>query len=1073
MFFSFFGHRKEEQPAKPSVTNDFHFVITGHSKLNDEALEAIKRKLLIRTQAEGEALFDDVGERIDGNAAAENEPSLYEKFCQQTHCAWALQLQLQNERGDVPVFEDWARFAPQATWGTIQKLGERLANDLAMLDDARKTLTVPDIVLAGLAESDIHALRLSPDGSLSLDIEQRGIPGEKDFTFKVTVRREDRAVFGTLEGMLFKRSRTTHLLSPSIFMALDAVSNCNSVSVSASAEQNDRRIAFASASEILRATGIPGAASAAGRMRLLTANQLSIELDPETGEIQPVILRPEYKAEGEERKFKSLLTPRQTRDLRILVSKSKTLPKTFSLGNGTYLLLTREVRSVLSVIAEKSKGSPKERAAFAANPRKALLDVLENDSTSGQAADWEDRLGRVFFETPEFLSQRVSAFGPWSPKHCGFVTPIKTNWFGDGEAHYVMTIAGKPFPVTTESVKSLLKKIDEARRCGNSHVAFEGTEFEIDEIDIEALKSFLEEVSPAAEVQPDEALRDRDDENERPEKKDKKQDENSVPEVRFGPIISDNIEQLNYLAEIKPRPAYSPEVAGFAPGFALLPHQREALDWLQDLWQRGIPGALLADDMGLGKTFQCLSFLKWIADHQGRAEGDDPAPALVVAPAGLVRNWVQEAKSYFDGSFPPPLVLTSQHAKELLSRPVSERKTEIESHTWAVASYETMRDKIELFLGIQWGLIVFDEAQRIKTPTALLTETAKSLKSNFVLALTGTPVENSLTDLWSILDAVVPGCMGSLAEFSTRFVRCENPLEAGRTLHKWLTGDFPTKDKTPVKLMLRRLKTERLKALPEKEVHVLPVSMPPEQHNAYSEALRLKKSGKKGDALRALHQLASISLLPEVIDDDLEITDDVIRSSARLTAFFQILDDIKAKGEKAIVFVNRLAVLHAIARAIRVRYGLEELPDAIYGSMSGPARQAVVNRFQNSAPGFDVLVLSIRAASTGITLTAANHVIHLERWWNPAVEDQASDRVYRIGQKAPKVFVHIPLAVYDGTNVASDSSFDAILDRFLTNKREMSRNVLMPTYSDADEAELMKAVFGQADDSRASEATTL
>ena len=104
MFFSFFGHRKEEQPAKPSVTNDFHFVITGHSKLNDEALEAIKRKLLIRTQAEGEALFDDVGERIDGNAAAENEPSLYEKFCQQTHCAWALQLQLQNERGDVPVF---------------------------------------------------------------------------------------------------------------------------------------------------------------------------------------------------------------------------------------------------------------------------------------------------------------------------------------------------------------------------------------------------------------------------------------------------------------------------------------------------------------------------------------------------------------------------------------------------------------------------------------------------------------------------------------------------------------------------------------------------------------------------------------------------------------------------------------------------------------------------------------------------------------------------------------------------------------------------------------------------------
>ena len=132
-----------------------------------------------------------------------------------------------------------------------------------------------------------------------------------------------------------------------------------------------------------------------------------------------------------------------------------------------------------------------------------------------------------------------------------------------------------------------------------------------------------------------------------------------------------------------------------------------------------------------------------------------------------------------------------------------------------------------------------------------------------------------------------------------------------------------------------------------------------------------------------------------------------------------------------------------------------------------------MNRFQNSVLGFNVHVFSIRAACSDIALTAANHVIHLERWRNPAVEDQDSARIYRIGQKAPKVFVHIPLAVYDGTNLASDSAFDAILDRFLTNKRHMSRNVLMPTYSDADEAELMKAVFGQSDDSSASEATSL
>lgn len=1062
MFFPFFGRRDAKDDAKPKSASEFRFVIAGRSQLSAEALSDLKRKLCIRNEAETEANLDDLNEKQEADVGLDGGASLYQKFCLQTHCPWALRIKLENSRGESPAFEDWSTFAPKETWGTIQKFDELLADELASLDDSRKTLTVPDIVLAGLTESDIAALRLSPDGSLSLDIEPRGIPGEKDFKYTVNIRREDRTVFGKPEGILFKRARTTQLFSPAIFMALDAILNCNAAAASESSEENDRKIAWGTTADILRSSGIPGVSSAAGRMRILTASQLSIELDPETGDIQPVILRPEYKSEGEDRKFKSLLTSRQTRDLRTLVRSSKTLPKTFSLGNDAYLLLTDEVRSVLSVVAQKSKGSPKEKAAFVANPRRAILDALEKSADQRENDAWEERLGQIFFETPEFLSQRVSAFGPWSPKHCAFVTPIKTNWFGDGESHYVMSIAGKPFPVTVESIRTLLKKIEEAQRSGNSHVAFEGSEFEIDEIDIQALEGFIDEVSSASEAEkPDEAKRARDEKIEKAEesREPKIEDEAPLPEVRFGPIISDNLEQLSYFAEIKPRRAYPPSVGGFAPGYSLLPHQREALDWLQDLWRRGIPGALLADDMGLGKTFQCLAFLKWIADNQGRAEGDEAAPALIVAPAGLVGNWVQEAKKYFEAGFPAPLVLSSSRARELLSRPLSERKTEIENYTWVITSYETMRDKIELFISIQWGLVVFDEAQRIKTPTALLTETAKSLKSNFVLALTGTPVENSLTDLWSILDAVVPGFMGSLADFSSRFVRCDDPIEAGRTLHNWLTGNYPT-DEKPVQLMLRRLKTERLKALPLKQIDVLPVSMPLEQREAYTNALRLKKSGKKGDALRALHQLASISLVPQAIDDDLELTDDVIRNSARLTAFFRILDEIKARGEKAIVFVNRIAVLHAVARAIRIRYGLEKLPDVIYGSMKASVRQAVVNRFQNGAPGFDVLVLSIRAASTGITLTAANHVIHLERWWNPAVEDQASDRVYRIGQKAPKVFIHIPLAVFDSSGVSTDGAFDAILDQFLARKRELSRNVLIPTYGEADEKALMDAVFG-------------
>lgn len=407
----------------------------------------------------------------------------------------------------------------------------------------------------------------------------------------------------------------------------------------------------------------------------------------------------------------------------------------------------------------------------------------------------------------------------------------------------------------------------------------------------------------------------------------------------------------------------------------------------------------------------------------------------------------------------------------MIGLPFSVRKERIEKEAWVITSYETMRDKIELFGNIRWGLVVFDEAQRIKTPISLVTECAKSLKQNFVLALTGTPVENSLTDLWSILDAVVPGFMGTLSDFNAKYVKADDPIKSGRTLHELLTGQYEAAGE-PVRLMMRRVKRDCLSALPTKRTEVRAKTMPPEQREAYREAAagrRLSKSGAapvkgKGSGLQKLQALMNVSLLPDPIDKGLELTDDVISRSGRLQALFEILDDIHAKNEKVIIFVNRVSVIGAVARAIQRRYNLTSIPETIEGSMLPKARQRVVNRFQTAPAGFDALVLSIRAASTGITLTAANHVIHLERWWNPAVEDQASDRVYRIGQKASEVVIHIPQAVFDVNAPESDRSFDAILERFLNKKREMSRSVLVPAVGENDEEELAQTVLEAAED---------
>lgn len=1051
---------REPKSATTETPRSASYRCFGRERLTSVEQGDLKRRLLIQLEREIEEEVDSTDEN---DVPINEESALLRTFYEGTACPWTMQLQCVGRDGVPLDFADWARQGPVEALTVLRRFATWADEGFAKWDEETKTLAVPDLLLAQLSESEIGSLRLFPTRTVSLEIQRTGVGGDADCHLK-PILRTDRILYSyELEGILLKRSRATQFLPPVLFMALDGIERWNA---STHLAEDERKVAWARLSDLFRASNLPPLQDVAGHMRLISASQLSIELDPVTGDFRPYLLRPEYKEEGEERRYRPLLTAQQAKDFNVWVKSSLKLPKSFSLGNSTYLVLNPEARVVLDVIAKEARGTPAERAIFVANPRRAVLRALEGQGVVN--ADWSERLGQIFFETPDFLSKRVDAFGPWHPKSCAFVKPIKTNWFDDGDDHFMMTIAGRPTSVTEKEVRQLLAKIRRAEERGDSHITFKDEEFEVAEIDREALELFLSRIAP--EKKEEKSKKDSGDDSEKSGKSGKIEAEHDEV-VRFGPIITDNLKQLGYFAKINPRPDWRAPVKGFVNGISLYEHQQHAVEWLQDLWRRGIPGALLADDMGLGKTLQCLAFLKWIEDCQKEGDTEDAAPALIVAPTGLVMNWKQEAANYFGGNLPAPLVLTGREAGKMIGLPFSVRKERIEKEAWVITSYETMRDKIELFGNIRWGLVVFDEAQRIKTPISLVTECAKSLKQNFVLALTGTPVENSLTDLWSILDAVVPGFMGTLSDFNAKYVKADNPNESGRTLHELLTGQYEAAGE-PVRLMMRRVKRDCLSALPAKRTEVRAKTMPPEQREAYREAAagrRLSKSGAapvkgKGSGLQKLQALMNVSLLPDPIDKGLELTDDVISRSGRLQALFEILDDIHAKNEKVIIFVNRVSVIGAVARAIQRRYNLTSIPETIEGSMLPKARQRVVNRFQTAPAGFDALVLSIRAASTGITLTAANHVIHLERWWNPAVEDQASDRVYRIGQKASEVVIHIPQAVFDVNAPESDRSFDAILEQFLNRKRVLSRSVLVPAVGENDEEELAQAVLEAAED---------
>ena len=451
----------------------------------------------------------------------------------------------------------------------------------------------------------------------------------------------------------------------------------------------------------------------------------------------------------------------------------------------------------------------------------------------------------------------------------------------------------------------------------------------------------------------------------------------------------------------------------------LYPHQEVGYRWMRYLHENGW-GGLLADDMGLGKTVQIISFMSFLHDAGALK------PALLVVPVSVIVNWKKELKRFAPGIQPA-------HEHRGTGR---ERNPErLAEHELVITTYATLR-RDQLMLGtIDWTLVACDEAQNVKNPTANVTSAIKGMKASFRVACTGTPVENGLSELWCIVDFAQPGRLGSRAEFRDDF---ERPLVDALADTEDQEGHVARLRARLNPHYIRRLKEETL-SLPPKTDRTYHVHMSERQGAVYDRILNRLRS-RDTNSLAALQHLIAACSHPSIVDGSgtLDKPGQLLTDAPKLAKTMGILDEIRDLEEKAVVYTRLKAMQRIIQSAISARFGFN--PSVLNGEVTGPNRHRIVEAF-NRGPGFDAMILSPEAAGVGLNITGATHVIHYTRLWNPAKENQATDRVHRIGQSRP-VTVHYPVVVGDGFK-----SVEEHLNDLLQEKLRLARNVLVPRKS--------------------------
>ena len=419
----------------------------------------------------------------------------------------------------------------------------------------------------------------------------------------------------------------------------------------------------------------------------------------------------------------------------------------------------------------------------------------------------------------------------------------------------------------------------------------------------------------------------------------------------------------------------------------LRPYQMRGASWLGFMRHWGL-GACLADDMGLGKTIQAIALLLRAREQSETAL----PPALLVCPTSVVGNWKREIARFAPGL----RVLVHQGGDRDRGTALVETA---EEHDIVITTYGLVRRDVDSLTEIMWSDVILDEAQNIKNPSAKQTQAVRSLRAYSRCALTGTPVENRLSELWSMMQFLNPGLLGSRQRFRRSYAL---PIE------RYQDAEATTKLRKLVEpFVLRRLKTDPtiIQDLPEKLEMKVYCSLTQEQVTLYQavveeQLLAVEKTGaedqsdisRRGAILRMLLRLKQVCNHPAQYLGD----GSALRGrSGKLERLVEMLDEALAVGDRALIFTQFREMGHPLQNYLQAQFGVEVL--YLHGGTPSKRRDEMVARFQTQQ-GPPIFILSLKAGGTGLNLTAANHVFHFDRWWNPAVEDQATDRAYRIGQ---------------------------------------------------------------------------
>ncbi len=487
-----------------------------------------------------------------------------------------------------------------------------------------------------------------------------------------------------------------------------------------------------------------------------------------------------------------------------------------------------------------------------------------------------------------------------------------------------------------------------------------------------------------------------------------------VGDVQLDPWLSDITRTITSHESLQPIP--NPQ--GFVG--ELRPYQERGVAWLAFLGRYGL-GACLADDMGLGKTIQAIALLLHIKEQQPNL-----APALLICPTSLVGNWQREVER-----FAPGLRVVVHHGAKRAEG--EELESKIMAADLVISTYGLARRDIESLKKIQWGHIILDEAQNIKNPVTKQARAIRKLQGQRRVVLTGTPIENRLSELWSLISFLNPGYLGSLEGFRRSFtvpIERFQDEQASERLRR-LVRPF----------ILRRVKTDPLviQDLPEKFEHKVYCNLTREQVTLYEAVVRAAMDELHDPALangsmkRRGQVLAMLTRLKQICDHPALYLGDGSALGARsgkLNRLLEMLDEVLATNERALVFTQYAQMGQLLQRYMTEFFHREVL--FLHGGTPQPQREKMILRFQEAEDAPGIFVLSLKAGGTGLNLMRANHVFHFDRWWNPAVENQATDRAFRIGQEKD-VQVHKLVAL---------GTLEDRIDQLIESKRALAESVV-------------------------------